>query len=56
MRVAEFEPVITARWGKPEATGIDGYLELGGYRALAKALSMTPPAVIEEVKSSGLRG
>jgi len=54
--VAEFEPVITARWGKPEATGIDGYLELGGYRALAKALSMTPPAVIEEVKSSGLRG
>jgi NADH-quinone oxidoreductase subunit F len=32
------------------------YLARGGYSALAKALSMQPEAVIEEVKRSGLRG
>lgn len=32
------------------------YLARGGYSALAKALSMSPEAVIEEVKRSGLRG
>lgn len=36
---------------------IDDYLALGGYSALAKALSqMTPEAVLEEVTKSGLRG
>jgi NADH:ubiquinone oxidoreductase subunit F (NADH-binding)/(2Fe-2S) ferredoxin/Pyruvate/2-oxoacid:ferredoxin oxidoreductase delta subunit len=36
---------------------IDDYIALGGYSALAKALfKMTPERVIEEVKSSGLRG
>lgn len=36
---------------------IDDYVALGGYSALAKALfEMTPERVIEEVKSSGLRG
>jgi len=36
---------------------IDDYIALGGYSALAKALfEMTPEGVIEEVKSSGLRG
>jgi len=36
---------------------IDDYIALGGYSALAKALfEMTPERVIEEVKSSGLRG
>ncbi|MGC2776344.1 MAG: NADH-quinone oxidoreductase subunit NuoF [Bradyrhizobium sp.] len=36
---------------------IDDYLALGGYSALAKALfQMTPEAVVEEVKTSGLRG
>src|SRR6266508_1433158 len=54
--VAEFEPVLTARWGDPEAVTIDGYERTGGYRGLRKALSMEPSAVIEEVKSSGLRG
>ena len=54
--MAEFEPVLTARWGDPEATTIDGYERTGGYRGLRKALSMDPSAVIEEVKSSGLRG
>ncbi len=36
---------------------IDDYLALGGYSALAKALShMTPDGVVAEVKKSGLRG
>jgi NADH-quinone oxidoreductase subunit F len=54
--MAEFGPVLTARWSDPEAVGIDGYLRTGGYRGLAKALSMDPAAVIDEVKASGLRG
>ena len=48
--------IITARWDDPNAYTIDGYLATGGYRALRKALSMTPADVIEEVKASGLRG
>jgi NADH-quinone oxidoreductase subunit F len=54
--MAEFEPVLTARWRDPGAASIDGYLRTGGYRALTKALSSDPKAVIEEVKASGLRG
>jgi NADH-quinone oxidoreductase subunit F len=54
--MAEFEPVITTRWTIDGADHIDGYLEAGGYAALKKALSMSPGAVIEAIKSSGLRG
>jgi NADH-quinone oxidoreductase subunit F len=54
--MADFEPVLTARWSDPEAVSMDGYLRTGGYRALSKALRMTPADVIEEVKASGLRG
>ncbi len=54
--VADFEPILTARWGDPEAASMDGYLRTGGYRAMSKALRMTPAEVIEEVKASGLRG
>jgi NADH-quinone oxidoreductase subunit F len=54
--VAELEPVLTARWGIDGADRIDGYLEAGGYSALKKALAMSPGAVIEAVKASGLRG
>ncbi len=32
------------------------YRENGGYKALEKALGMTPDAIVEEVKASGLRG
>ncbi len=52
----EFEPVLTARWGSPEAATIEGYLRTGGYGALRKALDMSPQDVIELVKASGLRG
>ncbi len=35
---------------------IDGYIFLGGYEALKKALKMKPEEIVEEVKNSGLRG
>ncbi|MHB9130862.1 MAG: NAD(P)H-dependent oxidoreductase subunit E [Armatimonadota bacterium] len=35
---------------------IDDYLQYGGYAGLAKALTMTPDAIIEEITRSGLRG
>jgi NADH-quinone oxidoreductase subunit F len=54
--MAEFEPILTARWGDPDAVTIDGYRRTGGYQALTKALAMDPAAVIDEVKASGLRG
>jgi NADH-quinone oxidoreductase subunit F len=54
--MAEFEPVLTARWGDPDAVTIEGYRRSGGYQALSKALAMEPADVIEEVKASGLRG
>jgi NADH-quinone oxidoreductase subunit F len=43
--------------GYIDPTSIDDYLAVGGYQALAKALSeMSPEEVIGEVKKSGLRG
>jgi NADH-quinone oxidoreductase subunit F len=39
-----------------DPTVIEDYLALGGYAALAKALSLKPEAVIAEVKKAGLRG
>lgn len=54
--MAEYEPVITARWGDPAARSLVRYLETGGYEGLRKALQMEPKAVIEEVNVSGLRG
>jgi NADH-quinone oxidoreductase subunit F len=43
--------------GMIDPTRIEDYLIIGGYSALAKALSgMTPEGVISEVKKAGLRG
>jgi len=51
------ERVILRNCGHINPEKIDDYLERGGYQALQKVLSqMTPEAVIEEVKRSGLRG
>jgi NADH-quinone oxidoreductase subunit F len=47
--------VVSKRFGQG-ATDIDRYLELGGYKAVQKALTMQPDAIINEVKNSGLRG
>lgn len=43
------------KWIDP--CSIEDYIAMGGYKALAKTLtSMAPKTVIEEIKSSGLRG
>src|SRR3954469_13775661 len=47
--------VITKRFGKG-ATNLDRYLELDGYKAVQKALTMTPDEIVNLVKASGLRG
>ncbi len=39
-----------------ENPNLDGYEKAGGYQGLARALSMEPALIIEEVKKSGLRG
>jgi NADH-quinone oxidoreductase subunit F len=50
-------PVISRRFGIPNAKSIDVYLQLDGYQALEKALmQMTPEQIIDEVKKSNLRG
>ncbi len=47
-------PVVKRYFGKYE--DIKGFMELGGYEALKKALRMKPEEVVEEIKKSGLRG
>src|SRR3954449_11879527 len=55
--MAEFEPVLLRRVGKPNSPALETYRADGGYRALAKALNeMQPGQVIDIVKASGLRG
>ena len=49
-------PVLTANWGDDRAWTLAAYEARGGYQALDKAFGMEPPAVIEAVKESGLRG
>jgi NADH-quinone oxidoreductase subunit F len=49
--------IIFGNNGEIDPTNIEDYLAIGGYGALAKALStMTPDQIIEEIKTSGLRG
>jgi NADH-quinone oxidoreductase F subunit len=51
------EPVLMDNVGLIDPMEIQAYLDRGGYGALKKALTtMTPEAVVEEVKASGLRG
>jgi NADH-quinone oxidoreductase subunit F len=49
--------IIFGSNGEIDPTNIEDYIAIGGYSALAKALSeMTPEQIIEEVKHSSLRG
>ena len=48
--------VLTRRFGIPNSTSIDVYLQHDGYQALKKAFDMGPDAIINEMKNSGLRG
>ena len=48
--------VLTRRFGLPNSASIDTYLANDGYKAFMKAVEMTPEEIIEEVKTSNLRG
>jgi NADH-quinone oxidoreductase subunit F len=50
------ERVLTPHVGEPGSFTLDFYTARGGYGALKKALGLTPDAVIDLVKASGLRG
>ena len=51
------EPVLMDNVGLIDPMEIQPYLDRGGYAALKQAVTtMTPEAVVEEVKASGIRG
>ncbi len=45
-----------ARCGVIDPISVEAYLATGGYKGLARALSLTPAAIVDEVTKSGLRG
>jgi NADH-quinone oxidoreductase subunit F len=48
--------VLSDAFGDPAARTLEGWKKRGGYQALEKALAMTPEAIVDAVKQSGLRG
>ena len=48
--------VATDLSGEIDATDIDDYIANGGFEGLARALDMSPEAVIDQVEASGLKG
>jgi len=54
--VAEELRIVLRNYGKIDPLKIDDYIAQGGYKALEKARTMDPKALIEEVKKSNLRG
>ncbi len=53
----DYEPVLTKYAFTPGGNTLEHYQQhQAGYQGLKKALGMTPDAVIEDVKKSGLRG
>jgi NADH-quinone oxidoreductase subunit F len=54
---AQYEQKIIIRnCGHIDPNEIGHYIANGGYAALARALTMTPETIIDEIKKSGLRG
>ncbi len=52
-----YQPILLTHSGRTERVRLEEYRAEGGYAAWEKALrTMTPEAVVEEVKASGLRG
>jgi len=49
-------PVLSQHFGDAEARSLKGWVKRGGYEAWKQAQAMTPVAIIEELKNSGLRG
>ncbi len=55
--MAKFEPVLLKNLGVPDVQKLDVYRSRGGYSVAEKVIkTMTPDAVIEATKASGLRG
>ena len=54
--MAQFEPVLTRYVKEPGSYTLDFHVQHGGYEAMRKAVAMTPDAIIDELKKSGLRG
>ncbi|NOS84692.1 MAG: NADH-quinone oxidoreductase subunit NuoF [Ignavibacteria bacterium] len=52
--MSDFQPIILKNI--TDLHNIEVYMKNGGYGAFKKALKLTPEAIIEEVKRSGLRG
>ena len=50
------EPVVFERLVEGPIDSLDTYASRDGYRALERALAMTPPQIVAEVEASGLRG
>ncbi len=48
--------ILTRRWGEKDSHTLASYRAAGGYGALAKALGMAPADIVNEVKTSNLRG
>ncbi|MGC8720933.1 MAG: NADH-quinone oxidoreductase subunit F, partial [Thermodesulforhabdaceae bacterium] len=55
-RFALEERVVMAHCGRINPWDIKEYIAIGGYSALARALSGEPEKIIDEVEKSGLRG
>ena len=54
--MSKLSPVLSAHWDEADSFTLEGYKRHGGYKAVTKALAMTPDEVIALVKDSGLRG
>ncbi|HZK37799.1 MAG TPA: NADH-ubiquinone oxidoreductase-F iron-sulfur binding region domain-containing protein [Clostridia bacterium] len=48
--------IVLRNYDKIDNLKIDDYINVGGYRALEKALGLKPIDIIEELEKSGLRG
>ncbi|HEU4686382.1 MAG TPA: NADH-ubiquinone oxidoreductase-F iron-sulfur binding region domain-containing protein [Nitrospira sp.] len=54
--LAEQTRVVFAHFGEGEPLSLDQYRRHGGWRGLERAAALSPEAVIEDMKTSGLRG
>jgi NADH-quinone oxidoreductase subunit F len=50
------DPILTRYVREPNCHTLAFYEKTGGYQSLKKALGMTPDAIVDAVKASGLRG
>jgi len=55
-RIMTFPLITTSRWEIEDAHTLDRYVETEGYKALTKALTLTPEEVHDEVKKASLLG